>query len=463
MTFDASPLAPPPMLRTLRADESPFPGVLRAGDPPTVWVPADELPDAVWRARGDEHVLAPVDVARSADGHVALLPHCAQRLTTVIAAGAPLSPGAVVTAAISMLRGAAEALRCGISTGSWWVDADGRPVLAAGGSAPWRQETVRMLELLSDDSRGSRGSRGALGAALAEAIELVSADEITPRRHERVEQALFSAAEPSSLIGDERQEDATSRPRRAATVWTADDIPVTGTARLSGGAGRLFDHHLVERAHEAIRATASSISRLREIRGRAQVTPRRHARGGEPAVPSAAASPARRSHRHRAPALVAAAIALVVVGVGVAWPVDDAPSAAIGTASTGAHGSASEGASTPSPTATAPRAAPTAAPTAGAGADAADERAQVDGLLSELAACVAGGVCDGVLEDPTASMPVGVATDAAAARRIDVLDEYGGVAVYRVSADGRAPQVVVLVSTDGKWLVRDVYDVADQP
>lgn len=456
MTFDASPLAPPPMLRTLRADESPFPGVLRAGDPPTVWVPADELPDAVWRARGDEHVLAPVDVARSADGHVALLPHCAQRLATVIAAGGPLSPGAVVTAAISMLRGAAEALRCGISTGSWWVDADGRPVLAADDSAPWRQETVRMLELLSDDSRGSHG---ALGAALAEAIELVSADEITPRRHERVEQALFSAAEPSSLSGDERQEDATSRPRRAATVRIADDSPVTGTARLAGGAGRLFDHHLVERAHEAIRATASSISRLRQIRGRAQVTPRRHARGGEAAVPSATASPARRSHRHRAPALVAAAIALVVVGVGVAWPVDDAPSAAIGTASTGARGSASEGASTPSPTATAPR----AAPTAGAGVDAADERAQVDGLLSELAACVAGGVCDGVLEDPTASMPVGVATDAAAARRIDVLDEYGGVAVYRVSADGRAPQVVVLVSTDGKWLVRDVYDVADQP
>ena len=52
------------------------------------------------------------------------------------------------------------------------------------------------------------------------------------------------------------------------------------------------------------------------------------------------------------------------------------------------------------------------------------------------------------------------------------MDEYGDVAVIRVSTpshseDGATPgtrvQMVVLVRVDEKWLVRDAYDVADQP
>ena len=39
----------------------------------------------------------------------------------------------------------------------------------------------------------------------------------------------------------------------------------------------------------------------------------------------------------------------------------------------------------------------------------------------------------------------------------------GGVAVVRADAAGFASQAVVLVETDERWLVRDVYDLADQP
>ncbi|MFV4914984.1 hypothetical protein PFZ49_16025, partial [Microbacterium lacticum] len=63
---------------------------------------------------------------------------------------------------------------------------------------------------------------------------------------------------------------------------------------------------------------------------------------------------------------------------------------------------------------------------------------------------------------------------------ITLVDEYGGVAVFRLepAAAGTEPptepteaeatgsgaaQILVLVSVDGKWLIRDVYDVADQP
>ncbi|PZU30433.1 MAG: hypothetical protein DI577_07780 [Microbacterium sp.] len=59
--------------------------------------------------------------------------------------------------------------------------------------------------------------------------------------------------------------------------------------------------------------------------------------------------------------------------------------------------------------------------------------------------------------------PTGVVVSGAADTVTTLLDEYGGVAVFRVESAALAPQILVLVSVNGKWLVRDVYDVADQP
>ena len=63
-------------------------------------------------------------------------------------------------------------------------------------------------------------------------------------------------------------------------------------------------------------------------------------------------------------------------------------------------------------------------------------------------------------------MPDGGAVDLAADERsIALLDDFGDLAVLRV--EGRAgeggSQLVVIVRQDGKWLLRDVHDVAQQP
>ena len=45
-----------------------------------------------------------------------------------------------------------------------------------------------------------------------------------------------------------------------------------------------------------------------------------------------------------------------------------------------------------------------------------------------------------------------------------LLDEFGGAAVLRVeaSASPASPQLVVIVRTGDRWLLRDVYDVPEQ-
>jgi hypothetical protein len=45
-----------------------------------------------------------------------------------------------------------------------------------------------------------------------------------------------------------------------------------------------------------------------------------------------------------------------------------------------------------------------------------------------------------------------------------MLDEFGGAAVLRaesIAADA-VPQLVVIVLVDGRWLLRDVHDIAEQ-
>src|SRR5690606_23081403 len=52
----------------------------------------------------------------------------------------------------------------------------------------------------------------------------------------------------------------------------------------------------------------------------------------------------------------------------------------------------------------------------------------------------------------------------AADRETDLVDDYGDVAVVRIAAgEGHPEQMLVLERNENGWLVRDVYDVADQP
>ena len=139
MTTDEGPLAGPyRAIRAVRArEDGPWPGVLvrtAAGDA-FVLVDADVL-GAQWRgwdAPADGHVLAPVDIARRVDGHDVVLPVCAERLEEFVrrrATRMPLSAGEAVTLGVSVLRGCAQIANAPGTTGEWWLDDAGRPVLA---------------------------------------------------------------------------------------------------------------------------------------------------------------------------------------------------------------------------------------------------------------------------------------------------------------------------------------------
>jgi hypothetical protein len=86
-------------------------------------------------------------------------------------------------------------------------------------------------------------------------------------------------------------------------------------------------------------------------------------------------------------------------------------------------------------------------------------------LLSARTACAGDQAClEQVLEAVDAPFPGGVVDLTAAERTVTLLDEFGGAAVLRVEAAGSdsPPQLVVIVRTGDRWLLRDVYDVPEQ-
>lgn len=450
MTIDRGPLAPPALLRTLRTGDAPYPGDLRAGHPPTVWVPLDQLPPELWHVREGEHVLTAVDIARTDTGQAALIPHCPERLSAALARGPfPLSPGGVVTVAVSMLRGAAEAGRCGIADGVWWVDAAGRPVLAATGQTSWRDETLGLLTELAE------GAVEPLRQALRDAADLVSAQQPPARRILAVEDALFAAAEPAPLRDDDGSRSPMDPPpRRAASLRPRDEDGGTQASDVAGWSTGLMDGEVLGRlriaAADIVAAAARGVGSMRS-------------RGGPRAARAEGRTDGRdraRARSRRAPILTAMAVAIAVVAVGLWWPSgEESSDAAVPSA-----GAAPTSSSAPESTSGAPAAAPRSSASLPTRSSDVDD-ARVEGILRALASCTTAADlgCDGVLEDATAPPPVGVVADGAVARTVDLLDEYGGVSVYRVAADGLPAQILVLVDVNGRWLVRDVYDVADQP
>jgi hypothetical protein len=83
-------------------------------------------------------------------------------------------------------------------------------------------------------------------------------------------------------------------------------------------------------------------------------------------------------------------------------------------------------------------------------------------LLTRRLACQSDSSClADVLEDPTRIIPNG-AVDASD-REIVLLDEFGGVAVLRVrSPTSSGAQLAVVVEANGRLLLREVHDIAEQ-
>lgn len=423
-------------LRHLSADDAPIPGDLlpsTGGREPLVRTPFDAwLESPAWRADPDGHLLAPQDVESGPDRPGVLVLHCPLRLRGWIDGRAAVTDAEAVTLCVSILRGALEADRLGIVAGTWWMTSTGRPVLAAGGVTPWRTETDAILgELcLGDAERATAVS--AARRAVADARLLI-------RDHDAVEDTLFSLAEPSPLT--------TESARRARSV--------TDSAR--GEIERVVSHRepavlSIVRGHidgdwaDRVRAAWDGVSA--SFRSRSKRTERGPAAGT----------------RRRRVVLTALTVCMLVLVGGLLLPQDEGDRVAAERRSMagGVDRRTASSAVSASPTSTPTPSGESGSPDEGTGPGDAPEA--VVALVERLGACAPDGCSSEVVENTQDVFPAGAATTVVNNREVALIDDYGGVAAYRVTADeDRGAQIVVVVASDEEWLVRDVYDVTDQP
>lgn len=411
-------------LRSVTTSDAPYPGHLLAGDPPLVRTDARLWVDNPgWRASADGHVLAPVDLYRDATGSAVLVPHCPRRLSDVVGAHRPIAPGEVVTVAVSMLRGAAEADALGATCGTWWVTTAGRPVLATAGSAPWRPEALSLLELLAS------GSPSQLSAALHRAMATLESPATVRREGAAVEDVLFAAAEPEPLRID------SLAPVRARAVQTSGDAEASRSPASA----------------EAIGAQDGLLSRLVMSFAEAPIAARIVGLFGRVQAFRAGVRSRERPRKARRPLWVAGAIAVAIVIVGALWPGGDSTGVRAGADETPlATASPDGGDASPTPTHSGrTRVAPVPL------------KESAREVLERYAECAGVGCGADVVEHPSRTFPEGPASAYDHDQPLRVVDDYGGVAAIRV---GESPgQVVVMVRVNDTWLVRDIYDVAHQP
>ena len=360
-----------------------------------------------------------------------LVLHCPLRLRSWLDGRATATDAEAVTLCVSILRGALEADRLGIVAGSWWVTSTGRPVLAAGGSISWRPETDAILAdlCLGDAERAT---------AISAARRAVADARLLVRDHEAVENTLFSLADPSPLSME------SARRARSVSESARGDVERPARRREPAAFSVVRDHMDGEWA-----------DRVREAWDGVRASWRSRAAGVErgPTVGT----------RRRVVLTGLTVCTLVLVG-GLLLPHDEGDPAAAErrgipvdadrpTVSSSASGSPS---SPPTPSAE------SGSPEGGTGRGDAPEA--VVALVERLSACAPDGCSSEVVENTQDVFPAGAATTAANNREVALIDDYGGVAAYRVTSDEhRGAQIVVVVASDEEWLVRDVYDVADQP
>lgn len=448
----------------LDAHETAFPGELIAdGDRRAVRVDAGSVPEALWAMAGAEHVAGVRDVLRRADGHDAVLPWCTERVELFLgrraAAEASLSTGEAVTLAGSLLRGIVEAGERPLA-GQWWLTDEGRPVFAPGEGIGCGESAAALLSRLRESCEDR-----AMDRLLGEIVAATGDRRVVQRSIERWERELTELAAPRALETEIHAPAPVSaiavhRSHLPGDVEAPDDEPAV--LRRVG-----------ERAVQLAR-------RLR--RWAAQRMPHRE----RAAVDTATRDSGRPPHAGRGRMLLVggAAAAVVLLG-GLMWPSAGDDSAATESAqrkaltTTGADARA-EARSGDAPSTEAPS-------TDGPATDAAGEQG---GELTPKPAEEIGPLSDGSVEQQAVELLAVVATCARAGdavcaeavaegagplvherlagtdetRMVAAVEGYGDVSVLRLGPSGeRGEQMLVLVAHNDGWLIRDVYDVADQP
>ncbi len=484
------------VIRRIDAGEGPYAGTLvTRGGSVAVQVDSSSISGWVgWEHAGDDHVAGPLDVVRRSDGHDVLLPWCTERVSSFIgrraAADAALASGEMTTLVASILRGMGELARAADheATGEWWLTDDGRPTFVFGSGETARAAAAALVARLRKDCADRSLAR--LLAAIEEGLGADTARPGMPARQlERWEAELFDTAASKPLRRDvhapelARDADAArhavvARPDQRRQLRSRASLP-----RQSSGVGALSSRIVVAIGHR-VSAWRAAVALGLEHR------PWRRADGGsvrrgELADVGTAASgrtPVRRGRR----TIVAAVAAAVVLVGGLLWPggatgePDGGGAKAVPKSTpraTEVDRVPSASSPTSSPSAPAPDAAPSPVPSAeGSPSDGSDPVDPVEAarmLISAIGICGEHDdkVCDGAVAQGSVGVVDALGGDSEGALQLEPVDEYGDVAVIRVSSseggDAAAPgggeRMVVLVRIAEKWLVRDVYDVADQP
>ncbi|WP_429460224.1 hypothetical protein [Microbacterium sp. ZKA21] len=432
-------------IRSLAPGEGPWPGTLVTdGDEVGVWCDLDRADLGIdWRFAGAAHVAAPTDIARFASGHGAIMPWCTARVSTFLArrtaAEAPLEPGELGTLVLSMLRGLREiADRADPDlAGQWWLTEAGRPLCVPGGSATARSAVVDIIS-----SAQSACADRALRRMLLGIQESIAAGMPTTARVRGWERELLEFAAPRALRVDEHApqsaRDASIAQIRAGT----QDTP----------------------ARRRVRSRQSPLPSLiaeRLARTAARIPHRL------PSRPAGARTDGSKRHApRRRILLIAGGSAAAVLCAGALWPGEEPTSSqAAESALVGAATPTVTPPATPAPDASvAPSTAGPEETTGDAPSGADDPAATTTVVLAALDACVSAAdeECAGAIAAGSSARASQVLRSEAAGDPV-LVDDYGDLAVIRLGSDPAHEQMLVLVRQDEKWLVRDVYDVADQP
>ena len=487
------------MIRVLDDGDGPFPGALVTdGDVVVVARDAADLSGwEAWRFAGSEHVAAPIDLVRRADGHDVLLPWCTERVGVFLArrtgAGEPLTPGESSTLVVSLLRALAElgANDCTDVRGTWWLTDEGRPVFVIGEGEPGRGGAASLVARLGEQNRDRTLGRllAAMHAGLGKSV--AEQRSIPHLLLERWENEALEIASPRALRRDVLTPAPAQAIIRPGSVGQAQVPPRRASRRVRVQSGaRAHSSRLAaalrQHASDCVegvgRLIASIFHRTRSRAPRA-VPPELRAQSAE-------AVPARASRRR--PLVFAGAAAAVVLAVGVLWPGggDDAAGNDPTPAPTRAEEVVGPLMATPASSAAAvDEAVPNATTNANASkanaATAEDDPAEAAATLwEEIQECrnAQDAVCRRAIVPGAVGVVDTLDADSKTLPVFAMIDQYGDIAVVRAEQEaveqagaeqsegsGEAEEavpsgkVLVLARLNEKWLVRDVYDVADQP
>lgn len=457
-------------LRRVDEQESAFAGELVTdGDRVRVRVDVETVADSLWTFADAEHVAGVRDVLRRVDGHDALMPWCTDRVEAFLGRRAAveqaLNSGETVTLVGSLLRGLAEVGTTALQ-GRWWLTDDLRPLFVPGEGTTCIAASIGIVDRLREMC-----SDRAMERLLTDIAQMPDDPRAVSRNLDRWEQELTELAAPRPL---QRVEPAPARvaeisAHRAMLPEVARQVTAERTARrASEGEGRRRVRPPSRRGGEwvpgfsAVRARARAIWAM--LRERARERLPRTARARRRAAPTG---------RGRMLLAGAGAAGVVLIG-GLLWPADEG----------GASSALERPASSPASHADGggePTSRPTAAQEDAEGRTPAPDEVTADtasgrphgtieeaaaALLTTIGACAQAGddACEAAVVDGAAANVMRRIGDDVRDRAPVLIEDYGDVAVVRLAAGrSRGEQMLVLAGQNGEWLVRDVYDVADQP